>query len=156
MRTKESLIPVFDWMTDVVKNNPSKYVVVVEHYQWLIGTDGSSSQLDRFYEIFDRLGVDLAISGNNHAYIRTHPLHDRQVTEPENGTYYVVNSSSDNNRGRALNRIKANHDIIAQRWSEGPNTVGGMVMDVDPNRIMMTLYDRYGQIQDRFTVPAKR
>ena len=156
MRTKASLEPVFEWMEKVVEDNPSKYIVVVEHHQWLIGTDGTNSQLDRFRKIFDRLGVDLAISGHNHAYLRTYPLRDRQPVEPEEGTYYVVNSSSDNNRGRALKSLKANKDIIEKRWSEGANTRGAMLMDVNPERIVMTLYDREGTAQDSFTVPAKR
>lgn len=156
MRTAASLQPVFAWMEDVVKDNPSKYVVVVQHYEWLIGTNGANSQFDRFRDIFDRLGVDLAISGNNHAYLRTYPLRERQVVPAEQGTYYVVASSSDDSRGRELKPIEDNEDIIATRWSEGAKTVGAMIMDVNPDRIVMTLYDRSGSIRDTFTVPAKR
>lgn len=156
MLSASSLPQVEEWMERVIEANPTKYRVVMQHIEWLIGTDGSSSQLNRFYKTFDRLGIDLAIAGNNHAYIRTVPLHNRQPVEPEEGTYYVVTPSSDNSRGRALKPVKANADIIAKRWSEGKNTVGGMLMDVDPERIVMTLYDRYGEVQDSFTVPAKR
>lgn len=148
--------PAVDWMEQVIKENPAKYIVVVEHHQWLIGTDGTNGQLDRWRKVFDRLGVDLAISGHNHAYLRTYPLFDRQPVEPGKGTVYVVNSSSDNERGRKLNPIKANGNLIAKRWSEGPHTVGGMLMDVNPKRIAMTLYDRYGRPQDTFSVPARR
>lgn len=156
MRTKASLEPVFEWMENVVSENPSKYIVVVEHHQWLIGTDGSNSNLDRFRDVFDRLGVDLAISGHNHAYLRTYPLKDRLPVEPEEGTFYVVNSSSDRNRGRGLKSLVANKNIVAKRWSEGSQTVGAMLMDVNPERIVMTLYDVNGNVQDNFTVPAKR
>lgn len=148
--------PAIDWMEKVIKENPSKYVVVVEHHQWLIGTSGANGQLDRWRKVFDRLGVDLAISGHNHAYLRTYPLYDRKPVNSGQGTVYVVNSSSDNERGRALNPISSNKDIIAKRWSEGSHTVGGMLMDVNPKRIAMTLYDRYGNVEDSFTVPAKR
>ena len=156
MLTKGSVEPVYRWMEKVIKENPSKYVVVVEHHQWLIGTSGTNGQLDRFREIFDRLGVDLAISGHNHVYLRTYPLRDRQPVEPQEGTYYVVNSSSDDSRGRDMKSLADNKDIIAKRWSEGSHTIGGMVMDVNPRRIQMTLYDRYGTVQDTFEVPAKR
>lgn len=148
--------PAEQWIEKVVADNPSKYIVVVEHHQWLIGTDGANGQLDRWRKLFDKIGVDLAISGHNHAYLRTYPLFDRQPVEAGKGTVYVVNSSSDNERGRALKPIKANKELIAQRWSEGNKTVGGMLMDVNPQRIQMTLYDRYGKAQDSFTVPAKR
>lgn len=148
--------PAVAWMEKVIADNPSKYIVVVEHHQWLIGTNGTNGQLDRWRKVFDRLGVDLAISGHNHAYLRTYPLFDRQPVDPGKGTVYVVNSSSDDTRGRALKPIAANKDIIANRWSEGSHTVGGMLMDVNPQRIQMALYDRYGNVQDSFTVPARR
>lgn len=156
MRTPESLVPVFDWMRRVVAENPTKYIVVVQHYEWLIGTDGSNSQLDRFRDIFDELGVDLAIAGNNHAYIRTPALRGRTPVAPGQGTFYVVAPSSDDSRGRALKPLVANEDIVAMRWSEGPHTIGAMTMDVDPRRIVMTLYDRTGSVCDAFTVPARR
>lgn len=156
MRTKDSLEAVFEWMEKVVSENPSTYVVAVEHYEWLIGTNGANSQLDRFRDVFDRLGVDLAISGNNHAYLRTPALRDRQPVAASQGTFYVVCPSSDNSRGRELKPLEANNDIISMRWSEGPNTVGAMIMDVNPERIIMTLYDRYGTIRDTFTLPAKK
>lgn len=155
MRSRESLAPVFSWMEKVANENPLKYIIVVQHYEWLIGTDGSNSQLDRFRNVFDRMGLDLAISGNNHAYLRTYPLDERSSVEAEEGTFYVVTPSCDDNRGRSLKPIRANEDIIATRWSEGSQTVGGMIMDVNPERIIMTLYDRYGNVQDTFTIPSK-
>lgn len=145
-----------DWMERVIAANPSKYIVVVEHHQWLISTSGSDGQLKRWEDEFDRLGVDLAISGHNHAYLRTYPLYDGKPSKPQKGTYYVVNSSCDNERGRGLQSLRKNQDLVASRWSEGPHTVGGMVMDVDSHRIAMTLYDRDGHIEDTFAVPAKR
>ncbi|MDE6301201.1 MAG: metallophosphoesterase [Muribaculaceae bacterium] len=156
MRTAESLAPVFEWMENVVAANPARYIVVVEHYEWLIGTDGSDSQLDRFRDVFDRLGVDLAISGNNHAYLRTRALRDRKPVAAGRGTFYVVASSSDDSRGRELKPLAANEEIISTRWSEGAKTVGAMLMDVNPHRIVMTLYDREGRVCDAFTVPARR
>lgn len=156
IRLKDGLHPALAWIEKVVNENPSKYIVVVEHYQWIIGTDGETSLIERFYPTFDKLGVDLAISGNNHVYLRTLPLKDKSPVEPEEGTFYVVTPSSDNSRGRDIKRLVANGDIIETRWSEGTHTIGGMLMDVNPERIEMTLYDRYGEAHDSFTVPAKR
>ena len=153
---KSGASPTIAWMEKVVKENPAKYIVVVEHYQWIIGTSGKTSQLDKFYKTFDRLGVDLAISGHNHVYLRTHPLRDKEPVEPGEGTYYVVNSSSDNERGREVKKLVENQEIIAKRWSEGGKTVGALLMDVNPERIEMTFYNRNGEVKDSFTVPAKR
>ena len=144
------------WMENVVAENPSKYIVVVEHYNWLSGMTGSDLQLGRFYQTFDKLGVDLAISGHNHVYLRTAPLKAKQPVAPEEGTVYIVAPSSDNERGREMKSPPSNGDLIKKRWTEGGRTVGGMLMDVNPNRIEMTLYNRNGTVIDSFTVPAKR
>lgn len=156
LRGRESLQTLFAWMEEVVKKEPTKYIVVVQHHQWIIGTDGTNSQMDRYRDFFDRIGVDLAISGHNHVYLRTYPLRDRKPVDPSQGTVYVVNSSSDNSRGRDIKGLRANTDVIAKRWSEGSHTIGGMVMDVNTERIQMTLYNRRGEVQDTFSVPAKR
>lgn len=156
MRNQPTLQLAIDWMEQVIKENPSRYVVVVEHYEWLIGTNGANSQLDRFAGSFDRMGVDLALSGNNHVYLRTFPLYDRKPVEAGKGTVHVVNSSSDNSRGRDLKPLEANEDIIATRWSEGPKTVGGMILDVNPQRMLLTMHDRTGAVVDSVTVPARR
>ena len=156
MRNQATLEKALNWMEKVVEENPSRYIVVVQHYEWLIGTNGTNSQLDRFAPTFDRLGVDLALSGNNHVYLRTPTLYNRQPVEPGKGTVYVVNSSSDNGRGRELKPLEANEDIIATRWSEGPHTVGGILLDVNPKRIMLTMHDRNGAIVDSISIPARR
>ena len=156
MRNQATLEKALNWMEKVVEENPSRYIIVVQHYEWLIGTNGTNSQLDRFAPTFDRLGVDLALSGNNHVYLRTPPLYNRQPVEPGKGTVYVVNSSSDNGRGRELKPLEANEDIIATRWSEGPHTVGGILLDVNPKRIMLTMHDRNGAIVDSISIPARR
>ena len=155
-RVKGWYTPTAEWIEKVVKENPSKYIVVVEHHQWIIGQDGTSSRLENFYKLFDRLGVDLAISGHNHVYLRTPPLKDKKKVDPEEGTYYVVNASSDGQRGRDAKPLVANKNLIEKRWSKGSKTIGGMLMDVNPERIEMTLYDNKGTVQDTFVVPAKR
>jgi len=157
MRNKASLNTAREWIEWVVTANPSRYIVVVEHYEWIIATNGSDSQLERFADLFTRLGVDLAISGNNHAYLRTYPLNGTHVAAPgEHGTVYVVASSSDNGRGRALKELVGHQDVIAQRWSEGVHTVGGLILDVNPERMTLTLYDRTGASVDTVTIPARR
>lgn len=156
MHQEEGVRRAVEWMEKTVKDNPSRYIIVVEHYNWLSGMTGSDFQHERFYEAFDRMGVDLAISGHNHVYLRTLPLKGNAASAPSEGTYYVVTSSSDNDRGREMKKPPKNADLIAKRWTEGPSTVGGMLMDVNPQRIQMTLYDRYGKIHDFFSIPAKK
>lgn len=157
MRSQEGLDTAREWIEQVVKANPSRYTVVVEHYQWIYSTNGGDSQLPRFADLFTRLGVDLAISGNSHAYLRTYPLNGTSVAAPgEPSTVYVVASSSDNERGLPLTENIGNHNLIASQWSEGARTVGALVLDVNPERMTLTHYDRTGTTVDTVTISARK
>ncbi|MBR5018341.1 MAG: metallophosphoesterase [Bacteroidales bacterium] len=136
--------------------NPPTFVVVCMHYEWFIGTNGRTSEYARWHKVFDELGVDLAIAGNNHVYVRTHPLYDDKVTDGTSGTVYLQTSASDNDRGRALSDAPLqNADKIAVRWTEGTYSVSAIHMDVNPERIALTLMDRHGQAIDSTVIPAK-
>lgn len=155
MKSAEELAKAQDWTREVIKNNPAKYVIVLEHYQWFMGNDGSSSQYNRWKELFDQCGVDLAISGNNHIYVRTNALYAGKETDGSKGTVYIQTPSSDNERGRPLEQQLYNKDLIKFRWSEGSKTVGAIIMKADKKRLMLTLYDRNGNPIDQVSVKSK-
>lgn len=123
------------------------YKIVCEHYQWFFGGDGATSHYGRWHETFERCGVDLALAGNNHYYVRAH----------SNGVIYVQTPSSDNERGQGpLQALEHNGDKIDFRWNEGPKTVGAMHMAVSPKCIKLNLLDRYGRVIDSVKIPAKK
>lgn len=156
MKSEEGLAQAQDWARKVIKNNPAKYIIVVSHYQWFMGNDGRSSQYSRWKNLFDECGVDLAISGNNHIYVRTNALYADKETDGTKGTVYIQTPSSDNERGQSLRELVHNHDLIKFRWSEGSNTVGAMIMKANKKRLSLTLYDRSGTLIDNVSVKAKR
>ena len=156
MRSDEGLALAKEWVKNVIKNNPAKYIVVVEHYQWFMGGDGKSSQYERWKELFDEYGVDLAISGNNHIYARTNAIYDGKETDGSLGTVYIQTPSCDNERGQEMGELIHNTDLIKLRWTEGSNTVGAMTMNADSKQLSLTLYDRNGDEKDRVKVKAKR
>lgn len=124
-----------------------RYKIVCEHYQWFFGHNGSSSQYNRWHETFERCGVDLALAGNNHYYVRAH----------SNGVTYVQTPSSDNERGQeAFKELEYNPDKVDFRWNEGPRTVGAMHMSVSSKCIKLNLLDRNGKVIDSVKIPAKR
>ena len=136
--------------------NPPTFVVVCEHYEWFTGTHGRSVEYARWHKVFDELGVDLALAGNNHVYVRTYPLYDDKVTDGTTGTVYLQTSASDNDRGRSLSDATLqNADKIAVRWTEGTHSVSAVHMDVNPERMTLTLYDRHGNAVDSTVIPAK-
>ena len=155
MKSTEELVKAQEWTKEVIKNNPAKYIIVLSHYQWFMGDDGRSSQYNRWKELFDECGVDLAISGNNHIYVRTNALYANQETDGSRGTVYIQTPSSDNSRGRSFDEQLYNRDIIKFRWSEGSQTVGALIMKANKKHLLLTLYDRNGNAIDQVSVKAK-
>lgn len=152
-----------DWMRSTIQatrnsSNPPTFVVVCEHYEWFIGTNGRTSEYGRWSKIFDELGVDLAVAGNNHVYLRTPALYDGKIVDGKrNGTVYIQTSASDNDRGRAIDEgPMQNEGLIAKRWSEGSHSVSAIHMAVDKKKISLTLLDRNGKELDKCTVYAKK
>lgn len=157
MRTQEGLEDAQEWFKSVIKSNPSKYIIVCEHYQWFFGTDGADSQIARWSKLFDEYGVDLALAGNNHIYVRTNALYNKKETDGSRGTVYIQTPSSDNERGQAMKpELTHNKEIIKCRWTEGPKTVGAMSIKVFPTHMELALLDRNGTVIDTATVNAKR
>ncbi len=151
MRSEEGLQAAQDWVRQVVKENPSRYKVVCEHYQWFFGANGKDSQYPRWSKLFDELGITLALAGNNHIYMSTHPLYNNQVVEPGKGTVYIQTTSSDNERGSECDLTKPldyNPDKIKFRWTEGGKTISAMHMKVTPKKMTLTLLDRNGKVLD--------
>jgi predicted phosphodiesterase len=155
MKSAEELEKAQDWTKKVIKSNPAKYVIFLSHYQWFMGNDGKSSQYSRWAALFDEYGVDLAISGNNHIYVRTNAIYANQETDGSKGTVYIQTPSSDNERGRPLEEQLHNKDLIKFRWSEGSKTVGALIMKANKERLTLTLYDRNGNAIDQVSVKSK-
>ena len=160
-RREEELAAAQAWLRNCVKaaragENPPTFVVVCMHYEWFGGTHGKSVQYGRWNGVFDELGVDLAIAGNNHIYVRSLPLFDDAVTDGTRGTVYIQTSACDNDRGRDIpDTPMQNADKIAFRWTEGTHSVSAIHMDVTERQIALTLLDRHGNVMDSTVIPAK-
>ena len=149
-----------DWFEEVVTNNPAQYIIVSQHYQWFNGASGSfnnASGYGRWKDLFDKYNVDLAIAGNNHIYVRSKPLYQGKAsTDYRYGTTYIQASSSDNERGSDLGTLSYNQDIIEHRFSEGGNTVSGIIVNVSEENIKVELLNRKGQLQDSVVIKSRR
>lgn len=156
MRSDEGLEKAQQWVRKVIEEHPAKWIIVMEHYQWFFAETGRDSQYPRWCNTFDELGVDIALGANNHRYASTHPLRGGEVVSPGEGTVYVQTPSADNERGVDIDSLAFNQDKIKARWSEGSNTVGAMIMDVQPEKITLTLYDRTGTPIDTVYAEKKR
>lgn len=144
------------WVRDVIASNPAQYIVVSEHYQWFNGISGASSLYSRWNDVFDECGVDLAISGNNHIYVRSKPLYNGKVTTSSKGTTYIQAPSSDNERGQDMKELSNNQNLIASRFTEGGKTMGGIVVKVSETGIKTELLDRNSNVIDTATIAPRR
>lgn len=162
MRQNAQLLQAQRWVKKVVtearaSENPPLYVIVCEHYQWFYGPDGDKMQYRRWHELFDELGVDLAVAGNDHIYTRSYPIFDDKATDGTYGTVFFNTSSSDNERGRNIKQDPPKYpELVAKRFTEGGKTVSALDMKVNSEKIVLTLLDRYGNVQDEFEVLAKK
>lgn len=157
MKTEQGLKEAQEWVRKVVKENPSVYKIVCEHYQWFYGENGKTSQYERWNELFDELGIDLALGANNHIYASTHPIFNGNPQAT--GTVYIQTTSSDNERGVECDLSKPlefNADKIKFRWTEGPQTVSGMYMKVSRKKLTLVLLNRHGEVLDTTEVFAKK
>ena len=160
MRSEEGLQKAQEWVKKVVAENPARYKVVCEHYQWFFGASGKDSQYPRWSKLFDELGITLALAGNNHIYASTHPLYDGKVVDPGRGTVYIQTTSSDNERGSACDLekpVEHNGEKIKFRWTEGGPTISAMHMKVTRKKMVLTLLDRNGKVLETTEVfPIKK
>lgn len=142
------------WLINVIKNNPADFVFVAMHYNWFSGITGENYQYNNWKYFFEQNNVDLAMSGHNHIYLRTHRLYN-DLPDSNKGTVYMQSPSSDNGRGRDMNPSIVNADKIITRWSEGANTIGAIIVNVDSNSIKTSLIDRNGTIIDEAIIIEK-
>ena len=163
MPNNEGLERAQNWVRKVIaEHRDAKYIIVCQHWEWFLGHDsrgqGKSSQYHRWRQLFDECGVDLALAGNNHVYMRTDALYNGQdVPDFSRGTVYLQTAASDNERGRKpTSELLFNSDKIKRMWSEGPHTVSAVLLEAHDKFLSLTLLDRMGNEIDKVRVRAKR
>ena len=97
-KKSEVLTAQTNWFDRVVSEQESRksfrYLVVVQHDPWFVyaatkdSFDKSKGNYDTWRHVFDKHKVDLALSGDEHNYIRTKPL--RGDSSNAEGTIYMV------------------------------------------------------------------
>lgn len=159
MRSDEGLEAAQKWVREVITSerasaNPPTFVTVCEHYQWFNGS-GKAAQYARWNKLFDELGVDLALAGNSHIYVRSGKIYNgvKMLPEAPKGTVYLQSTSSDNERGDDMpETMSENDDLIEYRFTEGGKTISGIHMAMDKETVKLSLLDRNGKVLDKVTI----
>src|SRR5690606_27531097 len=101
-------------------------------------------------DLFDRYGVDLVLTGDNHILARTHPLINGQNTnDPEHGTVYIVGPQIGD---RAVDPGTPPSEIA---FTEGGKVDGATIVTVGDGKIKLKTYDTSGKILSTYEIISK-
>ena len=157
------------WLIDTVQGLEGQFqwLIVYEHYPFFDGETASTKHYTNsgyisWWDTFDLLGVDLALSGDSHVYLRSKPLKNNQVDE--SGTVYMT-CPQIGDRYRFITE-RQNDDWMAVRigtGSEGNTTNYGLqdmsgmgYVMVTPEELTYCLIDTSLQVKDTYTIAARR
>jgi hypothetical protein len=159
--------PKIDW-TFVVEHIPM-YTSQSKH-------SANSTIRDIYHPLFDKFGVDLVFSGDNHNYQRTFPLKYNQIDNGESSSTNPIISNKDKNNynadsgviylitgtaGRSLYEIKEQSPFVAQ---QDDKDFGFLNIDINDKTLKGTFYKnenekgiinvsfQSNQIADQFTI----
>lgn len=152
-RTEEQ----FQWLENVLKNNPKKWTIVTYHHPLFSASDGRDNPelRETLKPLFDKYHVDLALQGHDHSYARgrvapteynlTSGLNKRDQT----GTVYVVSVSGGKMyslRSNAWNGWDANRERAAE------NTQLIQSITVEGNNLRYESITATGELYDAFEI----
>lgn len=143
------------WFKQVVMNNPADFIIVVTHpgcYSAGAYTSDASIMKSKWRNVFEEYGVDLAISGHEHLYLRTKPLYQDKINE-EKGLTYVIGGCA----GAKHYSGKSNELFEVLLESDNPiGTYCGSIIEVINNELTMSYYDMYGNLRDTFKLTSRK
>lgn len=147
------------WFKEVVKKNEGnyQYIVAYQHYPWYDFQTGVDKYAYRWNDIFDEFGVDLALSGHMHGYLRSKQLYNGAISDDEmKGTYYVV-SPQIGDRPKAITAYN-NVDLFGcwESTINYPDYSAMSTITVTKEGMTYKLLNVKGEVKDEFTIKAKR
>lgn len=142
------------WFLDAVEKNEGKYdyIVAFQHYAYIVNNKVMYGNYNNWRKVYDKAGVDFALSGDSHEYDRTYELFgDKKIEGGKNGTVYVTSAMTE---GDSLTSFK-NKGSGTRTEYYGDWGVGGCYFVVNSNSMTMYLIGKSGKIYDQKTVGRK-
>lgn len=144
----------FEWFEKVAtaERGRYQYLVAFQHYPFF-KKDGPSDygNYEKWQPVFDRCGVDFALSGDSHSYVRSKQLLGGR--EDARGTVYVVCPEIDGYLGDA--ELKDGEGLVAKYDAKG-STYGACWFSVGKGQMTMHYFCKEAGDLDSVTVKAKR
>ncbi len=139
-----------EWLERVVNEQKGRYrfLVVFQHYPYFRKSGPCSYGGYEFWRgTFDALGVDFALSGDEHAYARTHPL--RGGKKDAAGTVYLVCPEIDARMEEP--RVVAGKGLVAA-CDENESSYGACLFSVSGEEMTMRYISPAGAVRDTVSV----
>ena len=162
-----------EWFDRVVsmQRGKFKYLVVFQHDPWFVYAkskdefDKSRGYYDAWRNVFDKHKVDLALSGDEHNYIRTKPLRGDKAAK--DGTIYLVAGQIEakNYGATVTSDIRSIANANVQKYIDclgvTDASCGACLIEVRPNALKLTYFwNRWQEpkikIYDTVTVAPKK
>ena len=142
----EKLQEQADWMDNILENNSTKWVIVCFHHPiYSAGRDRNDYKTrEAFMPVFDKHGVDLVLTGHDHAYARSFKIKKGlRVKNNEKGTVYVVSVS-----GPKMYSVNERTDSLMAKV--GGNTQLFQIIEIENNQLVYNSYTVTGKLFDSF------
>ncbi|KZZ84159.1 hypothetical protein AS29_013285 [Bacillus sp. SJS] len=135
-----------DWLIKDMAKSKKKWKIVTYHRSPYYSNPqgGAEAVKSVFPNAFDKAGIDLAISGHDHAYVRTHKLKDGKQVEKGGTTYLIAGSTA----GKFYDAVPQDYmDVYFEEKTQVYSSV-----TVGEDGIKITAKARDGRVIDDHTI----
>ena len=136
-----------EWLDATLGASDATWKFVVYHhplYSPRPGDRGQPEQKAAWAPVFEKHGVDLALQGDDHAYLRTYPMRgDEVVGSPAEGPVYIMSVA-----GTKMYE-QTDAPYVAKRFTD---IATYQVIDIDGGKLEYRSYDIDGTLMDAFSI----
>lgn len=135
-----------NWLQKDLDGSSKPWKLLVMHYPpYPVAEDGHSDNLqENWVPLFEKCGVDLALVGHQHVYMRSKPLSGGKIPADGQGIVYVMG-----NAGSKFYPPGDESDYIAKEQAYVSNYE---IISIDDDSLNMTAWSNDGQLIDTFTL----
>lgn len=144
------------WFKDIAENVQHNFLIVVSHPGcYSAGAYDGDAQIMRGHwrSVFEEYGVDLAISGHEHVYLRTKPLYNDKVDSGK-GVTYVIGGCAGGKKYDGKDNPQLFEKLLFANDENGGQYCGSIV-EIEGDTLTFKYYSRKGELRDSFTIKSK-
>lgn len=149
---REYLTEQKGWFKEVVKNNPSSWIIVVSHPGCYSGgsyADDAKWMYNNWHTTFEECQVDLALSGHEHVYARKDTVFNNELNETLGVTYQILPAAG--MKSYAITGTKRDLFDEVHNINYSAN-----VITLSSNELIFKTYSETGILEASYTLLAKR